>query len=254
MSASDRVIKLTLDVQTKISDLESGVSRIKKEFASLKAPEALTNDVKKSFDDLQERLVKVKEYTKNNTLNLADKNKVAKELKAIEGEYENLFRRINVNASKISWGTANKEAQALSDSIEKYESSIKKATKAYAEQGLTVQRLQKDLEKADKEFEKFKNSEDRKSTLQTLDKFEQDAKVAKEAYDEANNKLKEQQKIFDALNEKIKRYKEEHTKLKKVDSEGNATDQNKYTEKEIENLLKKTKLYKDYIAAEKDYQ
>lgn len=172
MGASDRVVKLTLDVQTKISDLESGVSKIKQTFSTLKAPEGLTKDIQRAFDDLEGKLKNIKDYTKNNQVRIIDEKKVEAELRDVERLYDNLYKKIDSNSDKIKIGGDDKGVKTLTKSLTDYEKEIKD--------------VKREVEKAKKSIEEY----NRTATLakQAVD----EAKAEKQAIDDKVKALKEQ--------------------------------------------------------------
>ena len=145
---NDKTIKLTLDIQTKVGNLEKEVSNLQKTFNSLKGPTNLTKDIKDSFSDLESRLKKVKEYTDNNEINIVDEKKVKSELDNIAKEYTKLFKSIDRNSEKFSLASASKEGKALKDAISAYKTQIEDSTKSIKAQESEIDKLNKKIEEA----------------------------------------------------------------------------------------------------------
>ena len=209
---ADKVVKLTLDIQTRVADLEKEMGKIQKTFNGLKGPENLTKDIKSSFTDLESRLKKVKEYTEGNQIHLVDEKKVKSELLNIEKEYNKLFKTIDRNSNKFSLASASKEGKVLQKSISEYNAKINEGTKAVKAQEAEIDKLNKKIEKAN-------------SDLTIKGQVKSNAEV----------RLKELNDQKDALENLIK--------LKKQEQENNGR-----TPAQNEAAIRQTKAYKELLA------
>lgn len=229
---ADKVVKLTLDIQTRVADLEKEMGKIQKTFNGLKGPENLTKDIKSSFTDLESRLKKVKEYTEGNQIHLVDEKKVKSELLNIEKEYNKLFKTIDRNSNKFSLASASKEGKVLQKSISEYNAKINEGTKAVKAQEAEIDKLNKKIEKAN-------------SDLTIKGQVKSNAEV----------RLKELNDQKDALENLIKLKKQEQENNGRTPAQNEAAIRQTKAYKELQELLPQVELAeKDLANASKEYE
>ena len=128
------VVKLTVDIQGRVTGLQEELNKVRKELNGLKGPENVTDSLKSGFKEVEEKLKKIKEYTENNQLNIADKKKLETELRDVENKYKSLMNNLSKNQKKFSLINTPKELTDAKKAMGDYEAEIDKANKELQEQ------------------------------------------------------------------------------------------------------------------------
>ena len=178
---ADKTIKLTIDIQTKLNDLEGQVSKIQKEFDKLEGPKAATTPIENSLKSLRERFQKVREYINNNELSFADEKKAYAELRSIEKEYNRIANTVEANRDSFSLRGTAKGIESARNAIEEYKKATKEASDEVNKHQTAVNKLQSSIDEI---------TQKRAIKLEFLETARKEAKDLNQQLDQVNNKVK----------------------------------------------------------------
>ena len=180
MGNANKTVTLTVDVQAKMSDLQKQVDNIRKTLGSLELGDKLKESTNQTLNGLLERITKIKDYTKNNRIDLVDEKKVQSELKGIEKDFNAIIGKLTNNTSKIRFGD-DKALKAIEKELEAYNKSIKAANKDLEQQVALQKQLKSTLNVKKSEYGIADAETEANNAAAALKKVQDEFKVLKKA-------------------------------------------------------------------------
>ena len=162
--ASNNTITTTIKILGDVKDFESGIKNIQGALNQLHLSGNLKGEFNTLFADLDKEIKNIQSKTQNDRIKLVDEKSVSESVSKVGDLWKNLITKLNSEGIKTAGlekysstlDQMSKVAKTYTDNIASSDKGIKEATKAVEDQIKEVRILQKEQEKAQKNYDETK--------------------------------------------------------------------------------------------------